>query len=164
VVYNRLDIPEHTVLAFLHMPPGGTVLQQIFNRVQPSAIGFFNLPQKPVNIKSFLQILLGMLQYAMREKEGKISLNQYAALTGFTMEIIELGLSLLEADGQITVHPGKDDERTIGKGSQTPDSTTRAKYQEKLVNAFKAMQAFQRFLLRLPPERIVADYYERGNN
>ncbi|MHB8807513.1 MAG: single-stranded-DNA-specific exonuclease RecJ [Anaerolineaceae bacterium] len=164
VVYNRLDIPEHTVLAFLHMPPGGVVLQHILSRVHPSAIGFFNLPQKPVNIKSFLQIMLGMLKYAMREKKGKISLNQYAALTGFTMEIIELGLSLLEADGQITVHPGKDDERTIGKGSQTPDITTRAKYQEKLVNAFKAMQAFQRFLLRLPPERIVADYYERGNN
>ncbi|MGV8027120.1 MAG: single-stranded-DNA-specific exonuclease RecJ [Anaerolineaceae bacterium] len=161
-VYNRLEIPEHAVLAFLHMPPGGTVLQQIFKQVHPSTIGFFNLPQKPINVKSFFQIMLGMLKYAMREKEGQVSLNHYAALTGYTMEIIELGLSFLEADGQITVQPGKDNERVIAKGHQAIDAIMRAKYQEKMVNAFKSMQAFQRFLLRLPPERIVADYYERG--
>ena len=150
------------MLVFLHMPPGGVVLQHILNQVHPSAIGFFNLPQKTVNIKSYLQTLLGMLKYAMREKKGKISLNQYAALTGFTMEITELGLSLLEADGQIAIQQINDDERIIAKASQTADSSTRVGYQEKLVSAFKSMQAFQRFLLRLPPERIIADYYEEG--
>jgi len=163
-LYNRLDIPECAALALLHMPPSGAVLQQILSRVHPSSIGLFNLPQKPVNMKSFLQTMLGMLKYAMREKEGRISLNHYAALTGFTIEIIELGLSFLEADGQITVRHVNEDERIIGKGSQVTDTIAQGKYQEKLIDAFKAMQAFQRFLLRLPPERIIADYCERGNN
>jgi single-stranded-DNA-specific exonuclease len=157
-IYNRLDIPEHAVLALLHMPPSAAVLRHILKQVHPSALALFNLPEKPVNLKQFLQTILGMLKYAMREKEGKISLNLYAALTGLTTEIIDLGLSFLEADGQITIRQLSEDERIIAKGIQAADPAARGNYQEKLINAFKRVQAFRRFLLRLPPERIIAEY------
>lgn len=161
--YNRLDVPSHAALALLHMPPSAEVLQNILQKVQPLSIALFDLPQKPLRGKRFLQTLLGMVKFAMREKQGKLSLQHYAALTGFTTEIVKIALSLLEADGQITIQREHEDNLSVARGNQTADIDALRTCQEKLVHAFKVMQAFQRFLLRLPPEQILSDYYERGN-
>lgn len=159
--YNRLDIPQHAALAFLNMPPSAAVLQQVLSKVKPDTIALFHFEQNPLNPKQFLQTVLGLLKYALREKEGKISLNQYAALTGLTVEVMDIALHLLAADGQIILNSLNEDERTVEKGDKIADPEAKKAYQDKLIGAMKAIQAFQRFLLRIPPEKMLADYGKR---
>lgn len=162
-VFDRIAIPENSNLIFLHMPPSAAVLRHILQKVHPSSIALFNLPQKSIIVKQFLQKLLGMAKFAIHEKGGKVSLEQYAALTGLTGEVIEIGLSLLAADGQINLQVVSEDERIISPGKKAGNAAEKESYLEKLVLALKNIQAFQRFLLRLPPENILSEYIEREN-
>ena len=163
-VVDRLHLKSHAILVLLHMPPHATILQKILAEVQPTQIALFNLPTKWIDPKIFLQTLMGMLKYAVRERHGRISLEQYAAITGLTSRMVELGIQLLQFEGKLQIQTTSDDERIvqIGKGAAHPSSSMKA--QKELLNAFIEMRAFQRFLLRIPPERIIRDYYPEHRN
>jgi len=156
--HNRLDLEPHAVLALLHMPPHATVLRSILATVQPHTIALFNLPQDAMDPRIFLQTLMGMLKYALHEKQGIISLEQYAAMLGVPSSMIEIGLHLLQAGGQIKVEAKGKEKRIITAGGSFTDVSARAHWQAQLLQAFSELHAFQRFLLRLPPEKILQDY------
>ncbi|HAF61096.1 MAG TPA: single-stranded-DNA-specific exonuclease RecJ [Anaerolineaceae bacterium] len=162
--YSRLDIPPCEKLALLQLPPSAAILKQIFARAHPRTVFFFNLPVKKMDIQTYLQTLLGMIKFALREKEGKVSLEQYAALTGSTPEMVKLGLQIIRAQGQISMTALDEDMHVITTTKQIVDPTTASMYQEKLISAFKQAQAFQRFLMRVSPHSIIQDYYEEGKN
>ncbi len=160
-IFNRATISESANLILLHMPPGAEVMKQILQKVHPSSIALFNLPQKPVKTIQILQKLLGMVKFAIHEKGGRVSLNQYAALTGLTTDVIDTGLSLLAASGQISIQPIDEDERIVDMGKKSETAAEKTKYQQELIQSLREIQAFQRFLLRLPPENILSEYAER---
>ncbi|NMC47463.1 MAG: single-stranded-DNA-specific exonuclease RecJ [Chloroflexi bacterium] len=156
--HNRLELEPHSLLVLLHMPPHATVLRSILAIVQPHTMALFNLPQEAMNPRIFLQTLVGMLKYALREKQGIISPEQYAAMLGVPSSMIEIGLHLLQAGGQIKVEVRGKEKRIISTGDTLPDMSARVHWQTLLLQAFSEMAAFQRFLLRLSPEQILQDY------
>ena len=160
-VFDRTTIPESISLIFLHIPPAAEVMRQILQKVHPTSIALFNLPQKPISVKKLLQNLLGMVKFAIHEKGGSVSLEQYASLTGLTTNVIDTGLSLLAAGGQIIVQTINEDEKNISMGKKSENPIEKKNAQEKLIQSLREIQTFQRFLLRLPPENILSEYIEK---
>lgn len=164
--FSRLDIPKSGKLVMLQTPPDAATLQQIFTRTQARSIAFCNLPAKNWDVKTYLHSLLGMIKFALHDKDGRISLEQYAALTGTTPQMVELGLLTICQQGQVSMTRVDRDVRVMSKTPQKAAQRTTGTYQEKLFHALKEVQAFQRFLLRSSPHEIIQEYYkqENGNN
>jgi len=163
-LHNRLELEPNTVLAFLHMPPHAAVLRYILNTVQPEKIILFNFQQDPLTPKTFLQTLMGMLKFALHEKQGVISLEEYAAILGISTAMVELGLNLIHTEGKLIFNSRGKDERIIAAGDSPVDLNARSRCQDQILQAFDEMHAFQRFLLRLSPEKLVQDYSTKQTN
>lgn len=161
---NRMELSASSTLVLAHMPPSADVMQEIFNRVQPERIVFFDLAPRITSLQYFLETVMGMLKYALRKKDGRISIHHFATLTGYTAELVLQALHLLQAEGKILIQPEDDDRVTISTTSTQRDISAVQAYQENLKNTFREVRAFQRFLMRITPEMIVRDYYVRREN
>ncbi len=159
--FSRLDIPKNENVALLQTPPDAATLKQIFVRTQAHSIAFFDLPARIWDVKTYLHTLLGMIKFALIERAGMVSLGHYAAFTGTTREMVELGLQIICQQGQVSMTKVDEDARLMKKTRQGIDKATVSLYQEKLVYAMKQIRAFQRFLLRVSPHIIIQDYYDQ---
>ena len=69
-------------LAFITIPPGMEELQAIIAAHKPKEIFLFGLNPNPSdNLNSFLEVLAGLLKYALRHREGNISVQELAQKT-----------------------------------------------------------------------------------
>jgi len=98
---NRYELSPHPALVIGTIPPGRQELSTALETVEPRHVILFALPPGSDDPEAFLKRLTGLIQYALRNREGIVALTDLAAATGQREATVQWGVDWLVARGFI---------------------------------------------------------------
>ncbi|MCD6356057.1 MAG: single-stranded-DNA-specific exonuclease RecJ [Anaerolineaceae bacterium] len=155
IIFNdRLHLKQTENLFILTSPPSFQVLQKIIAASQADKIFLFayNLPQD--NLKTFIANLGGILKFYLNTVQTPPNLLTLAANLCYTQKTILLGLSWLQAHGDIYYQLLDDGQIKIEKTSHAPINRLKS-IQKKLIASLKEIEAFREYYMRAKPELLL---------
>ena len=116
---DRYALLPAEALAIWTSPPGPAELRAALERASPRKVYLFGLTPEAERPEAFLQRLSGLLKYALKAHQGRVSIPVLAAATGHREISVRLGLAWLEAGGHIVVTAHEGDEMVISLGEDS---------------------------------------------
>jgi len=153
-IKDRTQLQKKEELVILTAPPSYKILNQILETAQAKIVYFFGLRLNPDEMNSFLTNLGGLIKYCLNNKTTSISLNSLAAQLCYTEEIIILGLSWFNANGNIYTSFDLKGNININIASNPP-KTELSVVEQKINNSLKETSAFRAYYLRVDPEKLL---------
>ncbi|HEY5669443.1 MAG TPA: hypothetical protein VIS10_05555, partial [Anaerolineales bacterium] len=119
-------------------------LRAALEQASPRKVYLFGLPPDAQRLDAFLQRLSGLLKYALKGSQGRVSIPVLAAATGQREISVRLGLAWLEAGGHIvvTAHEGDEMVISLGQGSSSDQLGDRTARLKALIDETAAYRAF----------------------
>lgn len=151
---DRTQLQKKEELVILTAPPSYKTLNEILETAQAKIVYFFGLRLNPDEMNSFLTNLGGLIKYCLNNKTTSISLNSLAAQLCYTEEIIILGLSWFNANGNIYTSYDLNGNVNINVASNPP-KTELSVIEQKINNSLKETSAFRAYYLRVDPEKLL---------
>jgi single-stranded-DNA-specific exonuclease len=144
-------------LAIWTAPPGPAEIHLALARVAPRRVALFNVDPHMDEPRAFLNRLAGLVKYALKEGEARLSLEALAAATAQRASVVSLGLSWLEAQGVFRVEFLQDGELRLspGSGMKIQAAALRARLQAALAET----AAYRRYYARAAAELLLASDY-----
>lgn len=115
---SRLELQPGPILIIWTAPPGPEVLEAVMDRVKPQEVALFREDPQLDTPKAFLNRLLGVAKYALRERQGRLTLSVLAAVMAHREATVRVGLALLAARGLLTVTAIHGDALHLEKGGR----------------------------------------------
>jgi single-stranded-DNA-specific exonuclease len=157
---DRSQLQKKEELIILTAPPSYKTLNELLETAQPKKVYFFGLRLNPDEMNSFLTNLGGLIKHCLNNKITSISLNSFAAQLCHTEEIIVLGLSWFNANGNISTSYDLRGNVNINIASNPP-KTKLSIIEQKINNSLKETSAFRSYYLRVDPENLLIIDNER---
>jgi len=151
---DRTQLQKKEELIILTAPPSYKTLNKILETAQAKKVYFFGLRLNPDEMNSFLTNLGGLIKYCLNNKTTNISLNSLAAQLCYTEEIIILGLSWFNTNGNINTSYDSRGNININIASNPP-KTELSIIEQKINNSLKETSAFRSYYLRVDPENLL---------
>jgi len=101
---HRDSLEAASELVIWTTPSGPQELSSVMDRVSPTVVHLFNVNPGMDEMKDFTERLLGLVKYALRKTNGKVSAASLAAATAHRDETVRVGLQWLVARGYLVVH------------------------------------------------------------
>ena len=157
-VQHRLRLHPADILCIWTLPPTSDALHAAIAAVQPNTLWLFAEKTRFDDVQPLLKQLTGLVKYAINKKDGIISLEEFAALTGQTPEIIHTGLNWLQAQGRIALTE-RDDNKTIKISAQvaTPKRNQVQTIETRLQQLMHEVAAYRSVLTRTLPGALTKD-------
>ena len=95
---DRTGVSQVAHLVFAQFPPSQKVFQEIVSLANPSHIYLLGVAEEKVEIDetaAYLKRLIGLVKFAINQKEGQVEGEKLAALMGATKMSLALGLTVL---------------------------------------------------------------------
>lgn len=102
-IFTRRDIPLCDDLVFFDYPADRETLDMILDKSHAKRLHFMRYEPKFPDEREFLTTLTKMLNFAVRNNEGKVELVRCASFLCKSVKVIELTLSLFEEEGFIKI-------------------------------------------------------------
>lgn len=151
---DRYDIGENNKLVLLSFPPSLSILNDLIYNNEPSeiilAFNKKNLKEK----ESFIKRLTAIVKYILREKSGKLKINEIAVLTGELEITVEIALKYLKSSGFLNLEKIDENNYFIDISSQN-EKVEKKIYKNKLKSLLKESRSFKKFLLKTEAEEIL---------
>ncbi len=157
---DRTQLQKKEELIILTAPPSYKTLNELLKTAQAKKVYFFGLRLNPDEMNSFLTNLGGLIKYCLNNKITSISLNSFAAQLCRTEDIIILGLSWFNANGNISTSYDLRGNVNINIASNPP-KTELSIIEQKINNSLKETSAFRSYYLRVDPENLLIIDNER---
>ncbi|MDK2981482.1 MAG: single-stranded-DNA-specific exonuclease [Chloroflexota bacterium] len=153
-VSNRLQLEAAETLVLLTPPPDLATLQRVLRQAAAQRVIFAHLGQPDDSPDSFLKRLSGLLRYTLTHYNGQTSLERLAAALGQTSTVVELGLALWQAHGDILAQITEDGDCLLEKNTHTaqPSPEELERIARQLDQALSENAAFRSFYRRAEPE------------
>ncbi len=144
---DRYNLKSAGCLAIWTTPPGRRELQAALDLVHPKSLYLFGQDPETGSPEAFLNRLAGLVKYAIKSNNGKVSLPALAAATGQRVPVVLKGLDWLEARRHIQVLSFEGDEVTLNpaiqlmkqnQGEASPQNIEKA---EVLITEIKSLLA-----------------------
>jgi len=152
-VLNRGKLVRGEVLGILTPPPSQDILTHLLEIVQPRHMVFFNFFQPDDRLEPFLNHLSGLIKFCINNKNGRGTLEEFAAAMNQTIQNIKLGLQWWEKKGSIH-NTFNGIEVTICLSNQKPSSDMRA-ITDDLQKALLETAAYRSYYRRVNPEMLL---------
>ncbi|MFP4395808.1 MAG: single-stranded-DNA-specific exonuclease RecJ [Anaerolineales bacterium] len=151
---DRFDLAEADTLVVWTCPPSGAVLRAVMEAVAPDKIYLFGVLPGLADASSLLKRVAGLVKYALRAEEGRISLERLAAATAHCELTVRHAIAWLEAQGHVRVTRAEGDLLYLSPGGEpAPDRAKRAL--ARLQAALAETAAYRRHFRRATAERLI---------
>jgi single-stranded-DNA-specific exonuclease len=124
-------------------PPSQNVLEETLRVTRPKQIFVFGLEPGRLTPKALLERLGGLVKYAIRHKSGRTQSSHLAAACSTDLEVIQVGLKLWEAMGQVSVEEEGDRVR-LSQTTALPDQAAVEIYRDILQNLVGESVAYRK--------------------
>jgi hypothetical protein len=119
--HRRDQLTQKPALLVWTTPPDAATWEHVLDTVQPKRAYLFGADPPTDAPEPFLKRLGGLVKYALREKNGMVSVAQLAALTAQREQTVRAGLAWLAAKGKITVTEGENNTLMLSSGGEATD-------------------------------------------
>jgi len=155
-VIDRYGIGENNKLVLISFPPSLSILNDLIYNNEPSEI-ILAFNKKDLKEKEgFIKRLTAILKYILKEKNGKLKINEIAVLTGELEITVEVALKYLKASGYLNLEK-IDENNYFIDFSEQKEKVDKKLYKNKLKSLLKESMSFNKFLLKTGPGEIL-DY------
>jgi single-stranded-DNA-specific exonuclease len=148
-VPGMASLPRHKLhpaerLIIWSAPPGQDIFEQALALVKPHQIFVVGRPSPLDLFPNFIKQLMGLVKYAMMQREGEVVLPDLAAGLGHRLVTTRLGIDWLAAQGKLAIH-ADDDDIIVLRRDQRPPITEAPLIEEILISALAETAAYRRF-------------------
>jgi len=154
-VVNRLEIKERENLIFYSSPPGPLEGREILAKASPRRVYLLFRPAKEFTTGELMEVLLGMVKFDLKNREGKGNLLKMAAASGQRQETIELALQYLACQGLLEYQLTEGGQAAFRLGAGSPQKGL-PEAQRKIRNLMEETKAFRRYLSKSPLAQVKA--------
>ncbi len=139
-IRDRYGLSPCDTLAIWTTPPGPRELQDVLEHVSPQRVYLFGIDPRSSDLESFLKRLAGLVKYALKAKEGRVSISDLAAASAQREATVRKGLEWMAVKGYIQVLD-ENDEVFLQEGEEktVPTETVETRYLTQVTNQLEAM-------------------------
>jgi single-stranded-DNA-specific exonuclease len=141
---DRYHLYQARTLVVWSSPPGPEEWAQALEQAQPETVVLVGFDPEWQTPEAFLMRLIGLVKYALTNKGGQAGLDELAGAMAHREAVVELGLSWLAADGQITFERGADDALQF-RHPGVADAEKRQSVFEKLKTSLAETKAYRKY-------------------
>jgi single-stranded-DNA-specific exonuclease len=144
---DRAGLAPAPALAIWTPPPGPDALQAALEAVSPETVHVFNAPVGLDAPEALLKYIAGLVKYALRHLDGRVSLAILAAKAAQRESVVRLALAWLEARGHITIlEEGQEMVEVAAASSPAPAQADQLAAQ--LSTLLREVAAYRRYFAR----------------
>jgi single-stranded-DNA-specific exonuclease len=125
-------------------PPGQDIFQQAMQVVKPRQVYLVGEASPLDTLPAFIRQLMGLVKYALTNKEGEVDLPALAASLGHRVTTVRLGVDWLAAQGKLKIYAEEDDLLVL-RADQRQPSTESNNIEAMLIAALAETAAYRRF-------------------
>jgi single-stranded-DNA-specific exonuclease len=125
-------------------PPGHDIFQQALAVVKPRQVYLVGQPSPFDTFPAFIKQLMGLVKYALTQKEGEVDLPALSAVLGHRETTVRLGIDWLVAQGKLIIYAEEDDLLVLRSAQMSP-STQAPVIESMLISALAETAAYRRF-------------------
>jgi single-stranded-DNA-specific exonuclease len=140
---HRLALEPAETLVIWRAPPGPRVLRAALKRAAPGRVAVVAQRNELDHPPAFLAHLMGLVKYALNQREGWVRFPELAAVMGQREAAIKAGLSYLEARGAMSVVSEGETVVQLSEGGER-DSRAMVVAQERLIQILEDTAAYRR--------------------
>ncbi len=142
---SRFELNPADEFAIYTSPPSPVDLKNAIDVVKPTKIYFFAVPPAEEKAEAFINRLAGLCKYALNQRGGKATLEEFAAATAARESTVQLGLEWLAAGGHLTVQT---EDNRIELSPQKPEANPylQAELFTALKGALNETAAYRKYL------------------
>jgi single-stranded-DNA-specific exonuclease len=143
------SLPRHKLhpaetLVIWSAPPGQDIFEQALALVKPHRIFVVGQPSSLDLFPNFIKQLMGLVKYAMMQREGEVVLPDLAAGLGHRLTTTRLGIDWLVAQGKLAIDADDDDIVVLRRDQRRP-VTDASLVEAMLISALAETAAYRRF-------------------
>lgn len=101
-------------------PPGQDIYQQALATVKPRRIYLVGQPSPFDSLPVFIKQLLGLVKYALTNKEGEVYLAELAAALGHRQTTVRLAIDWLAAQGKLSIYADEGEILVLRPAQSSP--------------------------------------------
>jgi single-stranded-DNA-specific exonuclease len=151
---DRYHLHIAGTLVVWSIPPGRRELQQAIDVVIPRRVALFNTNSASDQPGEFLKRLAGLVRFAIKNRQGAVTISELAAAMGQREATVQSGLDWLAARGFVHTVSAGDQPFQLAEGGQA-DQDRSAALDEKVRYLLQETAAFRGYYLRANPVAIV---------
>lgn len=153
---RRYELTPCECLAVWTSPPAQKVLDEVLRATDPHRVIVFGIPPALKSPKVLMERLGGLVKYANRHKGGVTQITHLAAACATEVEVIQVGIKLWEAMGQLEVEQDAGQVR-ISQARAEPDQTAIEIYRGILESLIDEVNAYRQYFSRAGIDNLIAD-------
>ncbi len=159
---SRDNLPSAESLVIWTAPSSETVFQQIIATVRPRRV--FLVGQVPPfdSPLTFISQLMGLLKYAMQQRNGEVQLEQLAAALGHDVATIRWGINWLAAQGKLTTS-NKNGMWVVQTSQQPANQIEATMIEQYLKSALTEAVAYRKFFLSVSLSELTGISYRQDH-
>jgi single-stranded-DNA-specific exonuclease len=143
---GRHELEAAETLVIWTTPPYGDVLREVLQKVKPRKV--ILVGQEPG--WDFLKRLAGVVKFVLKQRGGRVSLNELAAATGERLAAVRLGLEYLSKRGQVTVESESAGEIVLAASNAQADEAAAVQLNLQIEKMTAESAAYRRLFGRHP--------------
>ena len=143
--FSRHALHPAENLIILTSPPGEDIFRQALAVVNPRYVYLAGQPSPFDIFGPFVERLLGLMKYALTQKEGEVDLEILAAALGHRLVTARLGINWLVAQGRLSIYAEEDNLLVVRPAKTSPHVETVAVLEEILKATLAETAAYRRF-------------------
>lgn len=143
---GRHELEAAETLVIWTTPPYGDVLRDVMEKVKPQKV--ILVGQEPE--WDFLTRLAGLVKFVLKQRGGRVSLDELAAATGERLATVRQGLEYLSKRGQVTVESESGGEVLLAASNARADQAAAAEIKIQIEKMTAESAAYRRLFGRNP--------------
>jgi single-stranded-DNA-specific exonuclease len=116
-VGNRFSLSSSKALIIWTTPPGRKVLEGVLKHVKPERVFLFGVDPGLDRWDAFIRRLAGLTKYAIKSRQGQVSLTELAGAMAHRQVTVQEGLRWLTAKGHVQIVVQDDHDIVVGEGT-----------------------------------------------
>ncbi|MCB0211734.1 MAG: hypothetical protein KDJ52_20515, partial [Anaerolineae bacterium] len=141
----RHKLQRADTLVIWTAPPGQDILEQAVARVRPQKIVLVGQPSPFDTFPAFIQRLMGLIKYAVTQREGEIFWEELAAGLGHRVTTAQRGLDWLVAQGKLEKVVDEEELVVVRPCQQSPSIENAGILESILQSTLDETAAYRRF-------------------
>jgi single-stranded-DNA-specific exonuclease len=153
---DRLHLAPAAILAIWNAPAGPEELAAVLEAVRPQVVHLFAQPGGSLQLPAFLACLGGLVRYAIRSRQGQVSLAELAAACATREAAARLGVDWLAAKGYIRLDAELNGLLELSlPNTPSPDPHAADRAEKALKRILDETAAYQRYYLTAPMDSLL---------
>ncbi|MFZ5855411.1 MAG: single-stranded-DNA-specific exonuclease RecJ [Chloroflexota bacterium] len=142
---SRFELRQADEFVIYTTPPSPTELRKALEIVEPKTVYLFAVPPAEEKPEAFLNRLAGLCKFALNQRGGRATVQEFAAAMASREGTVEVGLQWLAAGGQLSVEI-EEERVTLSSGKQEKNPYLQAELFVALRGMLNEMAAYRKYV------------------